>query len=317
MNLDRFLDERGQSWSQLEALTRRAAGRPEKLKPDEVMKLGALYRAASADLALARRRWPADPVVRSLEDLVSRARLLVYGAPERRRSVLAFFSRGYWRLVCERPVPLLLAAVLLVGPALLTATWALRDPGAAAGLIPAQYQAVSEPRPKGADLGLSPGTKTLLSSSIFTNNIRVSFLAFAGGVAAGLVTAAVLLYNGVLLGTVTGLAIGAGNARVFFELVTAHGVLELSCIVVTAAAGLRMGWALIEPGRRRRIDSLVAEGRRAVEIVLGTAPWLVLAGLVEGFFTPAGIGLAAVLTVGFGLAATYWVLVIVRGTPAR
>jgi uncharacterized membrane protein SpoIIM required for sporulation len=131
------------------------------------------------------------------------------------------------------------------------------------------------------------------------------------------VTAAVLLYNGVLLGTVSGLAIGAGNARVFFELVTAHGVLELSCIVVTAAAGLRMGWALIEPGRRRRIDSLVAEGRRAVEIVLGTAPWLVLAGLVEGFFTPAGIGLAAVLTVGFGLAATYWVLVIVRGTPAR
>jgi uncharacterized membrane protein SpoIIM required for sporulation len=92
-------------------------------------------------------------------------------------------------------------------------------------------------------------------------------------------------------------------------------VLELSGIVVAGAAGLRMGWALIDPGNRTRGEALRSEARAAVEIVLGTAPWLVVAGLVEGFLTPAGAGLDAVLAVGLSLGAVYWGLVLWRGTP--
>ena len=98
-----------------------------------------------------------------------------------------------------------------------------------------------------------------------------------------------------MLGVVGGLAIGSGNGRPFFELVTAHGVLELSCIVVAGAAGLRLGWAIIDPGNRTRGEALREEARAAIEIVLGTAPWLVVAGLVEGFLTPSGTGLPTVL----------------------
>src|SRR5205823_6095793 len=119
----------------------------------------------------------------------------------------------------------------------------------------------------------------------------------------------------VILGFVAGLAIGAGNGRVFFELVTAHGVLELSCIVVSGAAGLRLGWAIIDPGTRPRGEALRQEARAAIEMVLGTAPWLVLAGLVEGFLTPAGTGLATVLAVGLSLGAVFWGLVLWRGAP--
>jgi len=91
-------------------------------------------------------------------------------------------------------------------------------------------------------------------------------------------------------------------------------VLELSCVVVASAAGLRMGWALVSPGRRRRRGvALAAEARVAVEIVLGTAPWLVLAGLVEGFITPRGLGLGPVIVVGVTLGAVYWALVLWRG----
>jgi uncharacterized membrane protein SpoIIM required for sporulation len=97
------------------------------------------------------------------------------------------------------------------------------------------------------------------------------------------------------------------------ELVTPHGVLELSCIVVAGAAGLRMGWSLIDPGRRRRGQALAEEARAAAELALGTAPWLVLAGLVEGFVTPAGIGLGPALAVGFALGAVYWGLAWRRG----
>ena len=127
-----------------------------------------------------------------------------------------------------------------------------------------------------------------MASQIFTNNIQVTFLAFAGGMLLGLGTLYVLFQNGMMLGAVGGLAIGAGNGRPFFELVTAHGVLELSCIVVAGAAGLRLGWAIIDPGNRTRGEALRDEARAAVEIVLGTAAWLVVAGLVEGFLTPVG-----------------------------
>jgi uncharacterized membrane protein SpoIIM required for sporulation len=117
----------------------------------------------------------------------------------------------------------------------------------------------------------------------------------------------------VLLGAVAGLAWGAGNGRPFAELVVAHGVLELSCIVVAGAAGLRLGWSLIDPGRLPRSLAVRQEARRAVLIALGTAPWLIVAGLVEGFLTPSGLGLANAIGIGVTLGVVFWGLVLWRG----
>ena len=316
MNVERFVETRRSSWSELDQLAREAGRRPESLGPERARRLGALYRAAAADLAFARRAFPQHPVVRRLETLVGRGRHLVYDAPTRRLSAVRFFARDYWREIVRRPLPLLVAAALLFGPAALAGTWAYRDPGAAAGLVPGEYQSVTEPRPEGSDLGLSPSEEAAFASQIFTNNIQVTLLALAGGIAAGIGTGLILVLNGVLLGTVAGLAVGAGNGRVFFELVTAHGVLELSCIVVAGAAGLRLGWAIVEPGRKTRAAAAAAEARRAMLVVLGTAPWLVLAGIVEGFVTGSGLDLVAVAAVGFGLAAAFWALVLWRGRAA-
>jgi uncharacterized membrane protein SpoIIM required for sporulation len=277
-----------------------------------VRRLGALYRASAADLALARRRFAGDPTVVRLETLVTRARPLVYDRAGRGASVAEFATTGYWRRVRERPGLLLVAALLLFGPWVLASVWAVRDPGAASGVVPSEYRSVTEPR-ESTDLGLTTDEQAAFSSEIFTNNIRVTIFAFAGGIAAGLGTAALLVYQGVLFGAITGLSIWAGNGEPFFELVTAHGVLELSCVVVASAAGLRMGWALVSPGHRRRGVALAAEARVAVEIVLGTAPWLVLAGLVEGFITPRGLGLGPVVVIGFALGVLYWALVLWRG----
>jgi uncharacterized membrane protein SpoIIM required for sporulation len=316
LNLDAFVRERSTLWSELETCVQAAGKRPERLGAGGVRRLGALYRSAAADLAFARRAFPGEPVVERLEGLVARARALVYAVPARRDSLWAFLATGYWRLLAERRVPLLIAAALLFGPWLLSATWALSDPSSAASFVPGDYSSITEPQPPGQDLGLSAGEEAAFSSEIFTNNIRVTILAFAAGILAGVGTAAVLIMNGVLLGVVSGLAIGAGNARPFFELVTAHGVLELSCILVAGAAGLRFGWAFVEPGHRTRGDSLRREARPAVALVLGTAPWLVVAGLVEGFVTPAGTGLIAVSVVGFTLGAIFWGLALWRGRAA-
>lgn len=308
-----FEAEREPRWRELEELVRAARGRPERLDPDRLRRLGALYRGTAADLALARRRFPGDPMTARLEDLAGRARLLVYDAAPRRGGALHFLTTGYWRRVAERPLPLLVSALLLFVPAALAAAWALNDPGAAGGLVPEQFRGAAEPGRSGTDLGLSPAEEAAFSSQVLTNNIQVTFLSWAAGIALGLGTALVLLTNGLTLGAIGGLTVGAGNGDFFIELVAAHGVLELSCIVVAGAAGLRLGWSLVEPGRGRRVDSLVAEARRSVEIVLGTAPWLVFAGVIEGFVSRGGRQAAPMAVVGLTVGALYWGLVVWRG----
>jgi uncharacterized membrane protein SpoIIM required for sporulation len=277
--------------------------------------MGETYRATAADLALARRRFPGHAVVARLEQLVARSRPVVYNTPASRTGVIDFFTTRYWQRVRERKGMLLISFLCLAVPTVLAGYWAWRDPGPASGLVPGQYQSVTQPKTPGQSLGLTVDEETAMASQIFTNNITVTFVAFAGGLLLGVGTLWVLLQNGVMLGVVGGLAIGAGNGRPFFELVTAHGVLELSCIIVSGLAGLRIAAAVIDPGPRARMDALRVEARAAVEIIIGTIPWLVLAGLVEGFLTPAGKGLTVVLLVGFGLGALYWGLVLWRGAP--
>ena len=314
MNLDAFQRDRAPSWGRLETLLGEARGRPERLGPAGVRELGALYRSAAADLALARRRFPRDPVRARLEDLVGRARPAVYAAPARRGSLRHFLVRGYWLRVRERPRPLLLAWALLVLPALLAGLWAGGDPGAGIGLVPEQFRAAVDPPEAGT--GRSAAELAEFSSTVFTNNIRVTFLAFAGGLAGGLVTAALLISNGLTLGAIAGVAAASGTGPDLLAFVIGHGILEFSCVVVAAAAGLRVGWALIEPGRRGRAEALATEARRAVEIVLGTVPWLVLTGLVEGYVSRTGLPLEVVAPVGVGLGVLYWSLVLVRGRPS-
>src|SRR5438105_5247565 len=317
MNVDPFTREREANWDELEQLVIAAKTRPERLGAESVRRMGTLYRQAAADLALARRRFAGETVVGRLEVLVGRARNLVYDAHPRRESMVGFFTTGYWQRVRERPRLLLLAVMLLAVPAALSFAWAGHDPVAAAGMVPSIFRSASEPHRGGHGLGVSGGDSAALASAIMTNNIRVTLVAFAGGITAGVVTTGILLYNGVLLGVVGGLAAHAGGGSRFVELVVAHGVLELSCIAVGGMAGLALAGAVIAPGRRPRSVAMAAEARRTVELALGVAPWLVVAGLVEGFITPAGLGLVTNAVIGVPLGLLFWGLVLWRGAPGR
>jgi uncharacterized membrane protein SpoIIM required for sporulation len=310
--VERFSESRSADWHELELLVREASRRPERLGAARVLRLGALYRAAAADLATARRRFPHDPTVPRLESLVGSARHLVYDSRTRRRSLVRFFAQDYWRLVAERPRALLLSFGLLAGAGALGALWATQDPGAATGVIPAAFRPALQPGHPWTDM--SPSEQAQFTTEIFTNNIEVTLVAFAGGVTCGIVTAAGLLFNGLLLGVVAALMISNGNGTGFVDLVTAHGVLELSCLIVGGAAGLRLGWSIVDPGRGTRRASLQREARRAVLLAVGTAPWLVVAGITEGNRARlAESGLATVIAVGVALGVVYWGLVFWRG----
>ena len=130
-------------------------------------------------------------------------------------------------------------------------------------------------------------------------------------------TLALLAYNGLLLGALAGLTIQAGTFSVFVRYIVPHGLLELSCISIAGVAGLRLARALIDPGVRSRGEALRADARGAVLMVLGTAPWLVVAGLTEGFVTPRFLPVPAALAVGATLATVFWGLVLTRGRHSR
>jgi uncharacterized membrane protein SpoIIM required for sporulation len=314
MNLEAFLREGTPVCTELERLVERARRRRSRLDVDTVLELGRLYRASAADLAFARRSFPGDPVCERLEALVLRARHVVYAEGARTASLREFLLRGYWSDVRAHSRLLVVSLVATFAPAVLALVWAARDPGAAIGLIPSAYRGAADPHVRHLPSALS--TQAGLAGSIYTHNISVTFLLFAGGLALGAGTLVLLAYNGVLLGTLAGLTIQAGTFSVFVRYVAPHGVLELSCISVCGLAGLRLASALIDPGVLPRADALRAQARPAVMLVLGTAPWLVLAGLTEGFITPRALPQPAALAVGAALGALYWGLVATAGRGA-
>jgi len=314
VNLTRFLHERQPDWIELDRLVERAGPRLDRLPPADVLQAGRLYRRAAADLALARRQFGADPLVERLDRLVRRARQLVYGTVSRRDSFAHFISHGYWTRVRERPGLLLVAALLLWGPLLGCGAWAASDPVTAARV--ANLSAVGGGSEE-VDRGFTIADSASFSTMIFTNNVRVALLAFAGGITGGALTVLTLLFNGFSIGVLGGLIVDAGGGDRFFRLVVPHGVLELSLIVVAGMAGLRVGWALIRPGHRRRGEALTTEARAAGELALGTALWLVPCGLVEGFVTPRGLGLPSAIAVGVALGALFWGMVLWRGESTR
>ncbi len=284
-------------------------GRLKATTPTEVRRVGALYRAVSGDLALARSLFPNDPLLTRLVGVLAPARIAVYRRPNRRFSLREFYARTYWRRVLERPGLTAAATALLLLPALALFFWALRDPERAATLLGGRF---SGGRTSWGDQGYSSQQQASVASEIFINNIRVSFLAFAAGITLCLGTGWLLIFNGALLGLVAGTSTAQGHGDVAFTLIVAHGVLELSVIIVTAVAGMRMGWAIIEPGRRTRAMALRDEALAAVEIVLGTIPFFVLAGLIEGFFTPAGFGPVWAGAVGVVAGGAYWLTAFLR-----
>ena len=312
MNLESFIRTRGGAWRELETLLASARGKGERLRPEEIRRLGTLYRSAAADLALARRSFPRDPVrpaARGPRPPRRRRRL-----PRPRRPLLDRASssrRTYWVRIAERPRLLAIAAGLLLAPALLAALWAINDPAGALDFIPHDFRgAIDPPRTDGNTAGQS----TAFAAFLFTNNIRVTIVAFALGITAGIGTAIVLVVNGLLLGAVAGGAVEAGNGRAFLEFIIPHGPIELTLRrrLRRRRAAARLGDR--RPGERAAAGRRIAsEGRDAVEIVLGTMPWLVAAGISESFVRGSGLPLWALMAIGLGLFSIFWGLVWWRG----
>ena len=287
MTPDELIARRKKDWERLTTILRDAtSARLHSLTERELIELGQLYRTATSDLALAQRDFPRHDLTRYLNQLVGQAHPVIYrGEPLVWRRLGDFYARQLPQLYRELALFILAAAVLFFGPSILSYGITLINPDAANYILsPATVSAAQSGKMWWKDLNDANG---IGATVIMTNNLQVSFLAFAGGISFGLFTVYVLIMNGLSLGMTFGIMHVYGHAAPLAEFVIGHGVLELSEIIMAGGSGLLMGYALLQPGLLSRKDALSVAAQESIRLLLGSAPLLIVAGLIEGLVSPS------------------------------
>ena len=282
-----FLGSRLEKWKRLEELTARASRlRLKNLSGEEVREFGRLYRRTAADLAIAREEVRDQRLVNYLNHLVARAHGAIYRSESSGFGVFLSFFRYEFPAIFRKTFPYTFTSFLMfMAPLTFALLMGMFDDRFADAVEPGLKELIQAHYnwPESVNKG-----NALASTSIQTNNITVTFIAFAGGVFAGLGTFLVLVRNGISIGLTIGLCIKYRFWDILI-FIAAHGVIELTAIFIAGGAGLLIGKALLMPGDHRRIDALVTNGLLAIKLIMGCVPMLLVAGLIEGFVSPAPI----------------------------
>jgi uncharacterized membrane protein SpoIIM required for sporulation len=289
MNISRWIARRESNWRSLDSLLKRVETKGLKSLPaQEITELASLYRSVSADLARAKTH-KLDPILtQDLQNLTSRSYVQVYqGARHQEwQKVKDFYLSGFAQIVRETLPYTLLATVIFLIPALIAWWYAWLDPAFLPLLVPDELITMVRDENK-LWMGSIIGQEPLASTNIMTNNLSVSFKAVAGGISAGIFTILILASNGLHIGAIAALVAQNQLAYPFWAFVLPHGSLELPAIFLSGGAGLLIAKGLLLPGRYRRLDSIKYYSAKAAKLVLGIIPMLVIAGIIEGFFSPS------------------------------
>jgi uncharacterized membrane protein SpoIIM required for sporulation len=270
-------------WSEFEAFL-------ENKPAFDPAEMPARFRRLCQSLALAaERRYSADLVDR-LNRLALRGHHALY-VNRRRESqqVLGFIVAGFPRLVRQEWRLVAAAALLFFGPMLGLIAVLQQFPDFAHYLLTpeqiASFHQMYDPANKRLGMRESD-TDVLMFGFYIWNNVRIGFQTFAGGMLAGVGSAWFLGANGVIIGAVAGYLTQAGFGETFWSFVAGHSALELSAIVLSGAAGFKLGLAVIAPGNLTRKAALIAAAKPAVRIMYGAAVMFFAAALVEAFWSP-------------------------------
>ncbi len=294
MDIDAFVARHSAEWHRLEELVSR-----RRLSGDEADELVALYQRAATHLSLVRTRSPDPALIGRLSSLVARGRSAVAGGSTPAWSEVRRFFRVTFPLSVYRAWPWWCAVATgfsLVAFGLMG--WIAGHPELWARLAtPAEIEQLVD-----GDFAsyYSENPAQSFAFRVWTNNALVA----AGTLVLGITligTLWILLQNAVSVGLIGGLMIGSGRSDVFFGLISPHGILELTAVFVAAGAGLRLGWAWVDPGPLPRGRALAAAGREAIVVAVGLVVVLAVTGVIEAFVTPSP--LPTWLRVGIGLLA--------------
>jgi uncharacterized membrane protein SpoIIM required for sporulation len=139
------------------------------------------------------------------------------------------------------------------------------------------------------------------------NNVMVAFKVFVLGVFASLGTGFALFYNALMVGTFIMFFYNENQLAHALPVIMLHGTIELSSIVIAAAAGFTMGNSLIFPGTYSRLASFKKGALKGLKIVVGLVPFFIIAGFIESFVTRHAFMHWGLKTLIIGLSAVIMV----------
>lgn len=283
-------------WESLEqqvALCLQARGWRRTSRPDvRGDELARLYRRVCEQLSLARERAYPSYMLERLERVTADAHQLIYQHGGSGSGALReFLLRGFPRCVRQHAGYVWLAALLFAAPALVTGFLVHARPELILSVVDAptanQFEHMYSEAAESIGRRREAGSDWTMFGFYIRNNIGVAFRCFAGGLFLGIGSIFFLVYNGALGGAVAGFLTERGLGATFYSFVATHAAFELVAIALSGAAGLRLGHALLAPGRRSRRASLVLATREVAPLIYGFVVLLIVAAAVEAFWSSA------------------------------
>ena len=290
MKVAELLQRRQQQWRDLEAFCRAAENRRlAALGGAGATRFAALYRAACADLALADAYQLPPDTVQYLHKLVGRAHNQLYRSQTFRWREWGdeMFRNLPRRLLYDRA--LWLAFVVFWGVFALSLLLSYSSRPFTDEIIGEAMMAQMQEMYSGEIFGRDPNASGLMAGFYVMHNANIGLQCFAAGLVFGIGGLYVTVSNAVMLGAVFGFMLTVPQRENFVEFVTAHGPFELTAIVLSAAAGMRMGFSLIATGGVSRVASLRRAATQAVPTIGAAVVLFCLAALIEAFISPASV----------------------------
>lgn len=313
---NQWLQKRRPYWERLSNLLAQADSNGiGNLTSAELQETALLYRQVAGDLSTLRQDPSAVAYTEHVNQLLARAHHIIYSG--RRASFFAIFRflRDDYPAIFQKHIRyvLLSLCVMLCG-ALFGSVITLARPQFMRQMLgPAMVETIERHEMwTHSVVAVAPAA----SSWIMTHNLSVCFVAFAGGVVFGLLPLYLMFFNGLLLGVIGVACQQHGMSLDLWSFVAPHGSLELPSIVLAGAAGMRLGHGVVFPGIYRWRDSIALAGVEAARIVAGIIPLLVIAGTLEGFFSPSAAPVWLKFTIG-GILFFLLMQWLFRPTPAR
>lgn len=303
MNESSFVARREPEWQRIALLCDKADSSPTALTQSELKEFIRLYRNVSADLAAVRTQSTNLPMQMFLNDLVGRAHGILYQG--RRRPLLETLGCNVVnavRTVRRRRWFILASALFFVVTGLfLFGVLSARPDLRQQVIVDTGFADVFKDWTSGQLPERTSGQSIAAWGMYASHNPLVAIV--SGSIAAstfGIGTVYMLMQNGVLLGALSYEMMRVHKLGFLYQSIMPHGVPELSGLIISGAAGLCMGWALINPGRKRRGEALLEAGKDAITLLATSVVMMLIAAPIEGFFSfnariPGSLKLAVIV----------------------
>jgi uncharacterized membrane protein SpoIIM required for sporulation len=295
---NQWIAKRRPHWDRLSTLlSQSGAGGLGQLTRAELREMALLYRQVAADLSVLRQDSTARSYAIHVNQLLARAHHIIYSGGKTNLMTLFRFLKDEYPAIFQRQIGYVLVSLLTtVAWGVLGAAVTSARPEFMRHFLPPSMIATMERHQMWTEslVTMAP----LATSAIMTNNLSVCFTSFAGGITFGLGTLYILVENGILLGVVGAACHQYGMSVLLWSFVAPHGSLELPAIIISGAAGFRIGHAMLFPGALRWKESVAQGGIEATRLVSGIIPMLVIAGCLEGFFSGSHAPVWLKFTVG-------------------